>query len=73
MTIPASAREHVGDSRAIERLIAARVLSPAARSMTVPDIAAQHNGANPDPQHRIDPARPLREQVDRLIAAEKEA
>lgn len=74
-TIDPQDRDFPGDTRAIEQLIASKILSPAARTMHIPQLATQHNGANGlGPDDQDDPYfmfsdRPLLDQVDRLIRA----
>lgn len=73
-TLTPDERGHPGDAHAIEMLIAAGVFSPAARSMHVPQLASQHNGANAvdaGDDLFIYPDQPLSQQVDRIISAHR--
>ena len=67
MTSPNRHLAHTDDTRAVEALIARGILSPGARSMTIAQIAEQHNGVHPEDQDRIDPQIPLAGQLPRLI------
>lgn len=66
--------EHPEHQVALDQLIAARVLSPGARNMSLSDIAFQHNEANAlgptDPEY-INPGLPLINQIHRILAASR--
>lgn len=58
--------QEVSDQQIVDHLVDVGILSPAARSMPLPEVISQHNGVHPEPLDQIVAELPLGLQVHRL-------